>query len=108
TSGGEVVASLQQSFEQGIQPRGAEIVGATGAPGRQQIIPGVTLASMSAIEGAQSAEGVGVDFPVVRLLVPGDKDAQVTVGAVGETGTAAGNSYATTVKAGTVAEIPLD
>jgi hypothetical protein len=48
-----------------------------------------------------------VDFPVVRLLVPGDRDAQVTIGAVGENGTAAGDSYATTVKAGTVAEVPL-
>lgn len=108
TSGGEVVASLQQSFEQGIQPRGAEIAGATGAPGPQQIIPGVTVASMAAIQGAQSAESVGVDFPVVRLLVPGDKDAQVTVGAVGEAGTSAGNSYAASLKAGTVAEVPLD
>ncbi|WP_285113869.1 DUF5719 family protein [Leifsonia sp. fls2-241-R2A-40a] len=108
TTGGEVVASLQQSYEQGIQPRGAEIAGATGTPSRQQIIPGVTIASMAAIQGAQSAEGVGVDFPVVRLLVPGDKDAQVTIGAVGEAGTAAGDSYATTVKAGTVAEVPLD
>jgi len=107
-SGGEVVASMQQSYEQGIQPRGAEIAGATGAPSRQQIIPGVTIASMAAISASQSAEGVGVDFPVVRLLVPGDKDAQVTIGAVGEAGTAAGNSYATTLKAGTVAEVPLD
>lgn len=108
TSGGQVVASLQQSYEQGIQPRGAEIAGATGAAGRQQIIPGVTIASMAAIAGAQSSEGVGVDFPVVRLLAPGDKDAQVTIGAVGETGTAAGDSYATTIKAGTVAEVPLN
>jgi hypothetical protein len=108
TTGGEVVASLQQSYEQGIQPRGAEMVGATGAPARQQLIPGVTIASMAAIQGAQSAEGVGVDYPVVRVLVPGDTDAQITIGAVGEAGTAAGNSYATTVKSGTVAEVPLD
>ncbi|MGO4536369.1 DUF5719 family protein [Leifsonia sp. 2MCAF36] len=108
TTGGEVVASMQQSYEQGIQPRGAELAGASAAPGRQQIIPGVTIASMDAIAGAQSAEGVGVDYPVVRVLAPGDKDAQITVGAVGETGTAAGNSSATTVKAGTVAEVPLD
>lgn len=107
TSGGEVVASMQQSYEVGIQPRGAELAGPTGAPARQQVIPGVTISSMAAIEGGQSAEGVGVDYPVVRVLVPGDTDAQVTVGAVGEAGTAAGDSYATTVKAGTVAEVPL-
>jgi hypothetical protein len=107
TTGGEVVASLQQSYEVGIQPRGAELAGVTGAPARQQIIPGVTIGSMAAIQAAQSAEGVGVDYPVVRILVPGDTDAQVTIGAVGETGTEAGDSYATTVKAGTVAEVPL-
>ena len=39
--------------------------------------------------------------------MPGDTEAQVTVGAVGEAGTAAGNSYAVTVKPGTVAEVPL-
>ncbi|WP_020075403.1 DUF5719 family protein [Cryocola sp. 340MFSha3.1] len=108
TTGGEVAASLQQSFEQGIQPRGAELAGPTGAPARQQIIPGVTIASMAAVQAEQSAEGVGFTYPVVRLLVPGDTDAQITIGAVGEAGTAAGDSYATTVKAGTVAEVPLD
>lgn len=108
TTGGQVAATLQQSFEQGIQPRGAELAGPTGGPARQQIVPGVTITSTDAIQGEQSAEGVGFAFPVVRLLAPGQADAQVTVGAVGETGTAVGNSYATTVKAGQVAEIPLD
>lgn len=108
TTGGQVVASLQQSFEQGIQPRGVELVGATGSPDRVQTIPGVTVASLAAITAAQSAESVGVDFPAVRVLVPGDRDAKITIGAVGEAGTNAGNSYAQTVKAGNVAEIPLD
>jgi hypothetical protein len=108
TTGGQVVASLQQSFEQGIQPRGAELAGATGAPDRVQTISGVTIASLAAVTAAQSAESVGVDFPAVRILVPGDHDAKITIGAVGEAGTNAGNSYAQTVKAGNVAEIPLD
>lgn len=107
TSGGEVVATLQQSFEQGIQPQGVELTGATGAPSRQQIIPGVTIASLAAVTAAESAESVGVEFPAVRILVPGDTDADVTIGVVGEQGTDAGTSYAQTVKAGNVAEIPL-
>lgn len=108
TTGGQVVATMQQSFEQGIQPRGVELAGATGAPGRVQTIPGVTIASLAAITAGQSAESVGVDYPTVRILVPGDQDAKITIGAVGEAGTNAGNSYAQTVKAGNVAEIPLD
>ncbi|CAM5509253.1 DUF5719 family protein [Leifsonia shinshuensis] len=108
TSGGEVVATMQQSFEQGIEPRGAELAGPTGAPSRVQTISGVTIASLAAITAAQSSESVSVEFPTVRLFVPGTQDAQVTIGAVGESGTAAGDSYAQTVKAGNVAEIPLD
>lgn len=108
STGGQVLASLQQSFEQGIDPRGVELAGATGSPSRVQVISGMTIANLAAIQGAQSGEGYGVDLPAVRVFVPGDTDADITVGAVGENGTAAGNSYAQTVKAGVVSEIPLD
>lgn len=108
STGGQVLASLQQSFEQGIDPRGAELTGATGSPSRVQVISGMTIANLAAIEGAQSGESYSSDLPAVRIFVPGSTDADITVGAVGENGTAAGNSYAQTVKAGVVAEIPLD
>jgi hypothetical protein len=108
TTGGQVVASLQQSFEQGIDPRGVELTAATASPSRQQIISGMRIANLAAVTAAQSGEGYGVDLPAVRVFVPGTDDADVTVGAVGENGTAAGSSYAATVKAGVVTEIPLD
>jgi hypothetical protein len=108
TTGGQVLASLQQSFEQGIDPRGVELTAATASPSRQQIISGMRIANLAAVTAAQSGEGYGVDLPAVRVFVPGTEDADVTVGAVGENGTAAGSSYAATVKAGVVTEIPLD
>ncbi|HEV7184054.1 MAG TPA: DUF5719 family protein [Leifsonia sp.] len=108
STGGQVLASLQQSFEQGIDPRGVELSAATAGPSRVQVISGMTIASLDALTTAQSSEGYGVDLPAVRLFVPGTQAAQVTVGAVGENGTAAGNSYATTVKPGAVVELPLD
>lgn len=108
TTGGEVTAIMQQSFEQGIQPRGVELTGATGAPSRVQRISGMIVASLAAVKLGQSGESVGVDFPAVRILVPGDTDAKVTVGVVGESGTAVGTAHAQTVKAGNVAEIPLN
>jgi len=107
TTGGEVVATMQQSFEQGIQPQGVELTGATGAPSRQQIISGMTIANLAAVTAAESGESVSVEFPALRIFVPGTTDADVTVGVVGEEGTAAGTSHAQTVKAGNVAEIPL-
>jgi hypothetical protein len=108
TTGGEVVATMQQSFEQGIQPQGVELTGGTGAPSRQQIISGMTIVNLAAVTAAESGENVGVEFPALRIFVPGSTDADVTVGVVGEEGTAAGTSHAQTVKAGNVAEIPLD
>ena len=108
STGGQVFASLQQSFEQGIDPRGVELTGATATPSHVQVISGMTIASLAALTAAQSSEGYGVDLPAVRLFVPGTQAARVTVGAVGETGTAAGNSYATTVKPGVAVELPLD
>ena len=107
TSGGQVLASLQQSFEQGIEPRGAELSGATGSPSQTQVISGVTIRSLAKVTAAQVGEGYGVDLPAVRVFVPGDQPAEVAVGAVGESGTAAGNSESVTVKPGVVAEIPL-
>lgn len=108
TTSGEVTATMQQSFVQGIQPRGVELAGPTAPPARTQIVSGMTIATLAAVTAGQSAEGVNVEFPVVRILVPGDQDAEVTIGAVGEAGTQAGNSYAQSIKAGSVAEVPLD
>ncbi|WP_223694660.1 DUF5719 family protein [Leifsonia poae] len=108
STGGQVLASLQQSFEQGIDPRGVELTGATAAPERTQVISGMTIATLAKVEAGQSGEGYGTDLPAVRVFVPGDQDSSVTVGAVGENGTAAGNAYSATVKAGVVTEIPLD
>jgi hypothetical protein len=108
STGGQVLASLQQSFEQGIDPRGVELTGSTALPDRTQVISGMTIATLKAVTAGQSGEGYGADLPAVRVFVPGPQDAEVTVGAVGENGTAAGNSYSTTVKAGVVAEVPLD
>lgn len=107
TSGGQVVASLQQSYEVGIDPRGVELSAPTGSPSQTQVISGVTISTLAKVTAAQVGEGYGVDLPAVRVFVPGDQAAEVAVGAVGETGTPAGNSYSVTVKPGVVAEIPL-
>jgi hypothetical protein len=106
--GGRVVASLQQSDIVGIDPHGVELVGATAAPSAHQVIPGMVIKSLAAIESAQGGEGYGSDLPAVRVFVPGTQAATVRVGALGEKGTAMGDSYSATVKPGIVTEIPLD
>jgi hypothetical protein len=106
--GGRVVASLQQSDIVGIDPHGVELVGATAAPSTHQVIPGMVIRSLAAVESAQGGEGYGSDLPAVRLFVPGTQAATVRIGALGEKGTAMGNSYSATLKPGVATEIPLD
>ena len=106
--GGRVVASMEQSDISGIDPRGVELVGTTAAPSAHQVIPGVVIRSLAAIQSAQGSEGYGSDLPAVRVFVPGSRAATVRVGALGEKGTVMGNSYSATVKPGIATEIPLD
>lgn len=108
TQGGRVLATMQQSVVQGIEPGGVEMVAATDAPATHQQIAGMMVRTLSTLKSTQSSEGYGSKLPALRVLVPGSKPAQVSVGVVGETGTAAGNTYTATVKPGVVTEIPLD
>lgn len=107
TTGGKVLASLQQSYVNGIDPEGVELTGATNAPATKQVISGVAVRTLAAVQATSSSEGWSASLPAVRVLVPGTKAATVTVGATGEKGTAAGNSTAVTVQPGVVTEIPL-
>jgi hypothetical protein len=108
STGGRIVASLEQSDIVGIAPHGVELVGATAAPATHQVIPGMLIRSLAAVQSTQGGEGYGSDLPAVRLFVPGTEAATVRIGALGEKGTVMGNSYSATLKPGIATEIPLD
>lgn len=108
THGGRVLATMQQSVVNGIDPDGVELIGATGAPAVRQQISGVMVRTLAALKASQSTDGYGRDLPTVRVLVPGTAPAHVSVGVVGETGTETGNTYTATVKPGVATEIPLN
>lgn len=107
STGGDVAAAVEQSYEQGIQPLGIDLLQPAAAPATQLRIPGVVFSTLAAVGAGQATDGGGSSFPVVRILVPGSADATLSVGVAPETGTSGGNAYAQRVKAGTVAEIPL-
>jgi hypothetical protein len=108
STGGQVLATMQQSVVRGITPGGAELAGATAAPATKLTIPGVVVQTLSAITAAGSAEGSSDLAPALRVLVPGDKSASVSVGIQGEQGTEGGSTANATIQPGTVQEIPLD
>lgn len=107
THGGRVLATMQQSIVNGIDPAGVELVAPAGVPALTQQIPGVMVRTLDALRASQSTDGYGEDLPAARVFVPGTKPAHVSVGVVGETGTATGDTYTATVKPGVVTEIPM-
>ena len=105
-AGGQVAAALQQSLVRGIQPGGVELSGPTTTPSATQTIPGVVVTELGA-EASADVGAVSEDTPSVRVLVPGDTDATVSVGVQSEDGASTGTSLEVEIQAGIATEIPL-
>ncbi|HEY5223771.1 MAG TPA: DUF5719 family protein [Microbacteriaceae bacterium] len=106
STGGSVVATLQQSVVRGLTPGGVELAAPTSAPAKHQVISGMTVADLAAQTGA--VDGYSDTMPALRVLVPGDKPATVRVGITPEKGTAGGTSTQAKLQPKTVQELPLD
>lgn len=76
-SGGQVAAYLQDSRLDGFTPQGTDLVTAGAAPSEHQVVPGI-LVTDTQIDA--------VDAGALRLLVPGEEDATVSVSLVGPDG----------------------
>lgn len=105
-TGGLVAAALEQSVIRGIQPGGAELTGPTTNAATEQVIPGVVVTPPSTEVSVDEGE-VSEDTPTVRVLVPGDTPATVSVGVQSEDGAATGTSLEVEIQPGVATEIPL-
>lgn len=85
TTGGQVLATLQQSVTRVVTASGIDFVQPGSAPARQQVIPGVALNGMANQEGEGGT--VTSDLaPTIRVLVPGTAGAEVTATIIPATG----------------------
>lgn len=85
TTGGQVLAAIQQTVTRVLTPSGVELVSPGATPARTQVIPGIALTG----QAGQDSEGGQVTSdlaPAVRVLIPGQTDADVTVTVIGQTG----------------------
>jgi hypothetical protein len=130
STGGQVVAALQSSVVRGLQPGGVEMTGATAGPGLSQVLPGLRISGTAADASAgapaagadagaggatgdaaagadPSAESAGSDTEtVLRVFVPGDEDAALTIGVRPEAGAEGeGLSFPYEAQAGRVTDI---
>jgi hypothetical protein len=108
--GGRVAATLQQSVVRGLQPGGIEWIGPSSDPSPTVIVPGVRLVQTRGVDRALSFDGWQDADAAVRIAVPGEVDAQVSVvvtpeSTVGGTGSTV---FELDVPAGTSTDVPLD
>ena len=104
---GAVTAAVQQSIVRGLEPGGAELAGSTAAPATEQVIPGIQIAGTSTI-AERLADPDYVDLQsVIRLFVPGDTPASVTLRIAEEKTGGAQTEYQVGLTPGVVTEFPL-
>ncbi|PPF82435.1 hypothetical protein C5B96_09040 [Subtercola sp. Z020] len=84
-TGGQVLASLEQSVVRSLDPGGADIAGPTDAPATTHTIAGVQIVSTSAI-AERAVDAASSDLPAaLRVYVPGTAGAAVSVTLKSET-----------------------
>lgn len=107
-NGGAVAAWVQQRTVRGLTPGGVDYVSPSPQFSKQQVIPGIFIRG-----SAQAAKliAANADFddlaPVVRVFVPGEANATVTVQVVGATAKTFGTVVRSTVNAGSVADLEI-
>lgn len=109
SSGGQVVADLQEAVIRGLEPGGVDIIGPTTAPALVNVIPGLVLQNLNAV---QALLGRGPDYddlrPVLRLYAPGTGTVATTISVIPEDGAAGGTSFAYDLEAGRVVDVPFN
>jgi len=116
STGGQVVANLQQSIVRGLEPGGMDLVGESAQPSLRTVIPGVVLTDLAALqELAAGGEAFADAATALRLFAPGEGTvtATVTITAVGGAGgtgdtTVLGESFSIEFEAGRVTDVPLE
>jgi hypothetical protein len=111
STGGLIVANLQQTTIRGIEPGGVDIIGASAGPSTTSVIPGVRIAGADEVGARLGAAGYEDLAPTLRLFAPGADavQAQVTVQLEGDAATAATvTSFDVQVEGSTTLDLPLD
>lgn len=111
STGGQVSAVLQQSTVRGITPGGVELTAATTAPGTEQVIPGVVIASSAPAAGEDTFDDTAGAYddtiPAIRVFVPGSETAHVSLRFVDKSGEEATLPLPGDFEGGIVSEVPL-
>ncbi|KRF33745.1 DUF5719 family protein [Yonghaparkia sp. Soil809] len=104
--GGAVAATLQQSTIIGLEPAGVDVVTPVAAPAERVVIPALPVVDSEGLAVAATALGAVDVSTVLRVLVPGDEPADVTVSLLPDAG-GEGTALIARVEAGAVIDLAL-
>jgi hypothetical protein len=108
STGGQVVASLEQSTVRGITPGGIDFVGGTLAPATTTVLPGVVVTGTEATQALQGQTGYDDLQTTLRVYLPSDKAATASITVLAENGTVTGKPIKADLQPGSVTDLPLD
>ncbi len=106
--GGPVTANLQEAIVRGIEPSGVDVIGATTAPNTRSVIPGVVVLEAEEVAGRLGEDAFDDLGAVLRVFVPGDAAAQVTVRVIPEGDALTGASFDLVLDPGVVTDVPVE
>ena len=108
STGGQVVAALEQTTVRGITPGGIDFVGATAAPATTTVLPGVVVTGTEALQTLQGQSGYDDLQTTLRVYLPSDKPATASITILAENGTVTGKPIKADLQPGSVTDLPLD
>jgi hypothetical protein len=85
-----------------------DFVGSSASLERTTVIPGVVVTGTAAVQGQLGESGFEDLQTTLRVYLPGEKSAKVSVSVVSETGTLAGKAITAELSAGKVTDLPID
>lgn len=108
STGGQILANLQQSTVRGLAPGGFDIFGPTTSPSTENVIPGLLVTDVVEVQNLQvGGESFNDLPPSLRLFAPGEGTVATTVNVVPENGQGTGASLSLDVEAGRVVDLPI-
>jgi hypothetical protein len=108
STGGQIVAALEQSTVRGITPGGIDFVGATAAPAVTTVLPGVVMTGTEAMQSLQGQSGYDDLQTTLRIYLPSDKSTTASITVLAENGTVTGKPIKADLQPGSVTDLPLD
>jgi hypothetical protein len=108
STGGQIVATLEQSTVRGVTPGGIDFIGGQPQPTTTTVIPGVVLAGTEAVQSQLGQSGFDDLETTLRVYVPGSQPVTAAITVVPENGRVKAKAIKTSLQPGTVTDLPLD